>query len=425
MTVPGHLAPLATVMARTVAPLSALAIRNARPGDKPLRDGGGLYLLIQDSGRHLWRLDYRHQGKRKTLSAGVYPDTTLAVARATRDSARKLLAAGVDPSDHRKAEKLAGEEQAANSFEVIAREWLAKYSPTWAASTGEKIASRFDRDLFPWLGNRPIATITPRELLAVVHRIADRGATETAHRALRSCGQVFRYAIATGRAERNPASDLRGALPPIREQAHRAAIVDPTALGGLLRAIDSYQGEFPTRCALRLAPLLFVRPGELRQAEWSEIDLTAAEWNIPAAKMKTREAHLVPLAPQAVTILQELHALTGRGRYVFPNPRTGSRPMSNNGVLAALRRMGYGKDEMTGHGFRATARTLLDEVLHFRPDYIEHQLAHAVRDPNGRAYNRTAHLAERRKMMAAWADYLDTLRGEHANVVPIGRHRAA
>ncbi len=412
-------------MARTVLPLSALAIRNARPGDKPLRDGGGLYLLIQDSGRHLWRLDYRHQGKRKTLSAGVYPDTTLAAARATRDSARKLLAAGVDPSEHRKAEKLAGEEQAANSFEAIAREWLAKYSPTWAASTGDKIASRFERDLFPWLGRRPIATITPKELLAVVHRIADRGATETAHRALRSCGQVFRYAIATGRAERNPASDLRGALPPIREAAHRAAIVDPAALGGLLRAIDSYQGEFPTRCALRLAPLVFVRPGELRQAEWAEIDLAAAEWNIPAAKMKTREAHLVPLAPQAVAILQELHALTGRGRYVFPNPRTGSRPMSNNGVLAALRRMGYGKDEMTGHGFRATARTLLDEVLHFRPDYIEHQLAHAVRDPNGRAYNRTAHLAERRKMMAAWADYLDTLRGEHANVVPIGRHRAA
>ena len=236
---------------------------------------------------------------------------------------------------------------------------------------------------------------------------------------------MFRYAIATGRAERNPASDLRGALPPIREQTHRAAIVDPVALGGLLRACDSYQGEFPTRCALRLAPLVFVRPGELRHAEWSEIDLAAAEWNIPAAKMKTREPHLVPLAPQAVAILQELHALTGRGRYVFPNPRTGSRPMSNNGVLAALRRMGYGKDEMTGHGFRATARTLLDEVLHFRPDYIEHQLAHAVRDPNGRAYNRTAHLAERRKMMAAWADYLDMLRGEHANVVPIGQHRAA
>ena len=404
-------------------PLTDTAIRKAKPADKVQRlfDAGGLYLEIAKTGGKWWRLKYRFDGKEKRLSLGTYPDTSLASARDKRDAARKLLAAGVDPGEHRKAEKLAGEEQAANSFEVIAREWLAKYSPTWAASTGDKIASRFARDLFPWLGKRPIATITPKELLAVVHRIADRGATETAHRALRSCGQVFRYAIATGRAERNPATDLRGALPPIREQAHRAAIVDPAAIGGLLRAIDGYQGAFATRCALRLAPLLFVRPGELRHAEWSEIDLDAAEWNIPADKMKTREPHLVPLAPQAVAILRDLYALTGRGRYVFPNPRTGSRPMSNNGVLSALRRMGYGKDEMTGHGFRAMARTVLDEVLNFRPDYIEHQLAHAVRDPNGRAYNRTAHLAERRKMMAAWADYLDQLRDSGSNVVPMTR----
>ena len=404
-------------------PLTDTAIRKAKPTDKVQRlfDAGGLCLEIAKTGGKWWRLKYRFDGKEKRLSLGTYPDTSLASARDKRDAARRLLAAGVDPGEHRKAEKLAGEEQAANSFEVIAREWLAKYSPTWAASTGDKIASRFKRDLFPWLGRRPIATITPKELLAVVHRIADRGATETAHRALRSCGQVFRYAIATGRAERNPASDLRGALPPIREQAHRAAIVDPAAIGGLLRAIDGYQGAFATRCALRLAPLLFVRPGELRQAEWAEIDLDAAEWNIPAGKMKTREPHLVPLAPQAVAILRDLYALTGRGRYVFPNPRTGSRPMSNNGVLSALRRMGYGKDEMTGHGFRAMARIVLDEVLNFRPDYIEHQLAHAVRDPNGRAYNRTAHLAERRKMMAAWADYLDQLRDSGSNVVPMTR----
>ena len=404
-------------------PLTDTAIRKAKPADKVQRlfDAGGLYLEIAKTGGKWWRLKYRFDGKEKRLSLGIYPDTSLATARDKRDAARKLLAAGVDPGEHRKAEKLAGEEQAANSFEVIAREWLAKYSPTWAQSTGDKITSRFERDLFPWLGRRPIATITPKELLAVVHRIADRGATETAHRALRSCGQVFRYAIATGRAERNPATDLRGALPPIRETAHRAAIVDPAAIGGLLRAIDGYQGAFATRCALRLAPLLFVRPGELRQAEWTEIDLDAAEWNIPADKMKTREPHLVPLAPQAVAILRDLYALTGRGRYVFPNPRTGSRPMSNNGVLSALRRMGYGKDEMTGHGFRAMARTVLDEVLNFRPDYIEHQLAHAVRDPNGRAYNRTAHLAERRKMMAAWADYLDQLRDSGSNVVPMTR----
>ena len=411
-------------MARTVAPLSALAIRNARPGDKPLRDGGGLYLLIQDSGRHLWRLDYRHQGTRKTLSAGVYPDTSLAAARAVRDAARKLVAAGIDPSQHRRAEKAAGTASAANTLEAIAREWFAKQSPTWVASHADKIIQRLERDVFPWIGQRPVADVSAPELLKTMNRIVDRGATETAHRALQNCGQVFRYAIVTGRAERNPATDLRGALPPVK-QSHHAAILEPAAIGGLLRAVDSYQGAYVTRCALQLAPLLFVRPGELRQAEWTEIDLDAAEWNIPAEKMKTREPHLVPLAPQAVAILRDLQALTGRGRYVFPSPRTGSRPMSNNGVLSALRRMGYGKDEMTGHGFRAMARTILDEVLQFRPDYIEHQLAHAVRDPNGRAYNRTAHLAERRKMMTAWADYLDTLRGECANVVPIGRYRAA
>jgi integrase len=404
-------------------PLTDTAIRKAKPTDKVQRlfDAGGLYLELAPSGGKWWRLKYRFDGKEKRLSLGTYPDTGLAAAREKRDAARKLLAAGIDPGEHRKAEKLAGEEQAANSFEVIAREWLAKYSPAWAASTGDKIASRFERDLFPWLGKRPVAAITPKELLATVHRIADRGAIETAHRALRSCGQVFRYAIATGRAERNPAADLRGALPPIRESAHRAAITDPAAIGGLLRAIEGYQGAFVTKCALRFAPLVFVRPGELRHAEWSEIDLDAAEWNIPGDKMKTGEPHLVPLAPQAMAILRDLHALTGRGRYVFPNPRTATRPMSNNGVLSALRRMGYAKDEMSGHGFRAMARTVLDEVLHFRPDYIEHQLAHAVRDPNGRAYNRTAHLPERRKMMQAWADYLDQLRDSTGKVLPMKR----
>jgi integrase len=236
---------------------------------------------------------------------------------------------------------------------------------------------------------------------------------------LQYCSQVLRYAIITGRIERNPAADLRGALPPVK-QTHHAAIIEPNAIGGLLRAIDDYQGSFVTRCALRLAPLLFVRPGELRHAEWVEFDLDAAEWNLPAEKMKMRDPHLVPLAPQAVATLRELHALTGRGRYVFPSARGPQRPMSDNAVLSALRRMGYSTDEMSGHGFRAMARTVLDEVLHFRPDYIEHQLAHAVKDPNGRAYNRTAHLAERRKMMAAWADYLDNLK-VGGNVVPMTR----
>ena len=278
---------------------------------------------------------------------------------------------------------------------------------------------RLENDVFPWLGSRPIADVTAKELLATVNHIVDRGAVESAHRVLQNCGQVLRYAIATGRAERNPVADLRGALPPVK-QTHLAAIVDPVAIGGLLRAMDAYSGSLVTKCALRLAPLVFVRPGELRQAEWAEFDLDGAQWNIPAEKMKMREPHLVPLSPQAVAILCELHPLTGRGRYVFPSARSPQRPMSNNAVLSALRRMGYATDEMSGHGFRAMARTVLDEVLHFRPDYIEHQLAHAVKDPNGRAYNRTAHLPERCMMMAAWADYLDTLKVA-GNVAPMTR----
>jgi integrase len=403
-------------------PLTDTAIRKAKPTEKTQRlfDGGGLYVELSPSGGKWWRLKYRHGGKEKRLSLGTYPDTGLADARAKRDEARKLLAAGVDPGEHRKAEKAAGEDRAANSFEVIAREWLAKHSPTWAPSHGSKIAARLERDIFPWLGRRPIADITAKELLASVARIADRGATETAHRALQNCGQIFRYAVVTGRADRNPAADLKGALPPVKP-GHLAAIIDPIAIGGLLRAIESYQGTLITKSALRLAPLVFVRPGELRQAEWSEIDLGAAEWNIPGHKMKAGEPHLVPLSPQAVAILRDVYALTGRGHYVFPSPRSLSRPMSNNAILSALRRMGYGKDEMTGHGFRAMARTVLDQELGFRVEYIEHQLAHAVRDPLGRAYNRTTHLPERRKMMAAWADYLDQLRDSGGKVLPMRR----
>ena len=410
-------------MARTIPPLTALAIRNAKPGDKPLRDGGGLYLLIQPTGRHLWRLDYRFQGTRKTISVGVYPDTGLADARAKREDARKMVAAGIDPGAQRKAVKAAGSEKAANSFEVVAREWFGKQAPSWVKGHADKIILRLENDAFPWIGKRPIADVTSKELLTTINRVVDRGAVESAHRLLQNCGQVFRYAIVTGRTDRNPAENLRGALPTVK-QTHRAAITDPDAIGGLLRAMDSYKGAFVTKCALRLAPLLFVRPGELRQAEWSEFDLEAAQWDIPAEKMKMRVPHLVPLSPQAVAILTELQALTGRGRYVFPSARSPKRPMSNNAILAALRRMGFAKDEMSGHGFRAMARTILDETLHYRPDYIEHQLAHAVRDPNGRAYNRTAHLAERRKMMQAWADYLDMLRAETGKVIPF-RHKVA
>lgn len=402
-------------------PLTDTAIRNAKPATKPIKmtDGGGMYLLLNPNGSRWWRFDYRFDGKRKTLSMGTYPDTGLKDARDKRDAARKLLAAGVDPGEQRKAAKAAGDERAANSFEVVAREWHAKQSATWVELHASRIMLRLENDVFPWLGSRPIAEVTAKELLTTVNRIVDRGAVESAHRVLQNCGQVLRYAIATGRAERNPAADLRGALPPVK-QTHLAAIIEPAAIGGLLRAMDAYNGSLVTKCALRLAPLVFVRPGELRQAEWAEFDLDAAQWNIPAAKMKMREPHLVPLAPQAVAILRELHALTEGGRYVFPSARSPQRPMSNNAVLSALRRMGYATDEMSGHGFRAMARTVLDEVLHFRPDYIEHQLAHAVKDPNGRAYNRTAHLPERRKMMAAWADYLDTLK-VGGNVVPMAR----
>ena len=402
-------------------PLSDTTIRTAKPADKPHRlfDGGGLYLEVSPAGGKLWRLKYRHGGKEKRLALGAYPDTGLKDARDKREAARKLLAAGVDPGEQRKAAKAAGEQRSANSFEVIAREWHAKQSTTWVELHASRIMLRMENDIFPWLGSRPIADITAKEFLATVNRIVDRGAVESAHRVLQNCGQVVRYAIATGRAERNPVADLRGALPPVK-QTHLAAITDPQAIGGLLRAMDAYQGSFVTKCALRLAPLVFVRPGELRQAEWVEFDLDAAQWNLPAEKMKMREPHLVPLAPQAVAILRELQALTGGGRYLFPSPRSPQRPMSNNGVLSALRRMGYGIEEMSGHGFRAMARTVLDEVLHFRPDYIEHQLAHAVKDPNGRAYNRTAHLAERRTMMAAWANYLDTLK-IGGNVLPMTR----
>lgn len=390
--------------------LTDSAIRKAKPAEKPQRlfDAGGLYLEVSPSGGKWWRLKYRYGGKEKRLSLGVYPDTTLAAARAKRDDARKLLASGVDPSENRKAKRAASDRATADSFEVVTREWFAKQAGAWAASHASTVMLRFENDVFPWLGKRPIGQISARELLETINRIVDRGANESAHRVLQSCGQVFRYAVATGRAERNPAADLRGALPPVRAK-HHAAILDPTQVGALLRAMHSYQGSFIVRCALRLAPLVFVRPGELRHAEWSEIDLEAAQWKIPAEKMKMRSPHLVPLSRQALEILRELQPLTGSGRYVFPSVRTDQRPMSENTVLAALRRMGFAKDEMTGHGFRAMARTILDETLGVRPEYIEHQLAHAVRDTNGTAYNRTTHLPERRAMMQAWADWLETV----------------
>ncbi|SEN22267.1 Integrase [Nitrosospira multiformis] len=397
--------------------LTDTAIRNTKPADKPLKltDERGLYLLLKPNGSRWWRFDYRYGGKRKTLSMGVYPDVSLKEARNRRDEARKLLASDVDPGENRKAVKAAKLEKAANSFEVVTREWYSKYSPSWNESHGERIIRRFERDIFPWIGSKPITEIAAPELLTTVRRIEDRGAVETAHRALGNCGQVFRYAIATGRATRDISADLRGALPPVKGE-HFAAITEPKQVGALLRAIDGYTGSHVVRCALRLAPLVFVRPGELRKAEWKDIDLDVAEWRYIVTKTNT--PHIVPLSTQAVEILKELQALTGRSPFVFPGARTNGRPMSDNAILAALRRMGIDKEEMSGHGFRAMARTILDEVLGVRPDFIEHQLAHSVRDPNGRAYNRTAHLPERRKMMQQWADYLDKLKAG-AEIIPL------
>lgn len=392
--------------------ITALEIKSAKAIDKPkkLTIGDGLYLLIQPNNpKKYWRMAYRFNSKQKTLALGVYPEVSLEDADESCREARKLLKAGIDPSENRKALKLSKATQNADSFEVLAREWLAIQSASWASSHTDKVVRRLERDILPFLGSRSISTIKASELLTAARRIEQRGAIESARRTLLHCSQVFRYAIAAGRAEHDPVPNLRGALQPAKS-THYATMTDPDAIGGLLRAIDNYYGSFITKCALQLAPLVFVRPGELRAAEWTEINLEKAEWNIRAERMKMREPHLVPLSTQSVSILQELHPLTGNGKYVFPSEHTNTRSMSENTVLFALRRMGFSKNEISGHGFRAMARTLLDEVLQVRPDFIEHQLAHTVRDPNGRAYNRTSHLVERRKMMQLWADYLDGLK---------------
>lgn len=397
--------------------LTDTTVRTAKPSEAPYKlfDASGLYLLINPTGGKLWRLKYRFAGKEKLLAIGAYPAVSLKDARERRDAARRLLAQGVDPGEAKKAQKAAAQERAANSFEVIAREWFAKYAPGWAESHASKIIQRLEKDVFPWLGGRPIAEITAPELLAVLRRIEGRGAHDTAHRALQNCGQIFRYAVATGRAERDPSADLRGALSPVKHENY-AAITDPAKVGELLRAIDGFQGTFIVKCALQLAPMLFVRPGELRMAEWSGFDLAKGEWRYLVTKTKTE--HLVPLPAQAVTILQELHALTGHRRYVFPG-RDPHKPMSGAAINAALRRMGYDtKTETTGHGFRAMARTILHEELHVKPEVIEHQLAHKVPDALGTAYNRTKFLRERRTMMQRWADYLDQLK-QGAQVIPL------
>ncbi len=379
-------------------------------------DGQGLYLHIKDAGKY-WRMSYRFDGKQKTLAIGVYPAVSLAKARQRRETARELLADGIDPSAAKSQEKQAKAAAAVNTFEAVAREWLAKTTAERMASTQSKITTWLEKDVIPYIGKMPISIIGPRDVLAALRKMEARGALDSVQRVKQICGQVFRYAVATGSAERDVTQDLKGALAK-PTPGNFAAITEPKKAGELMRSIFDYSGHMYTVAALKLSPLLFVRPGELRTAEWAEIDLVAAEWRIPGQKMKMKADHIVPLCTQAVAILLDLHPITGHGQFVFPSLRTGERPMSENTINAALRGMGYAADVHSAHGFRAMARTIMDEVLGERVDLIEHQLAHTVKDPNGRAYNRTAHLPARRVMMQAWGDYLDKLR-MGADVIPL------
>jgi integrase len=406
--------------------LTDITVRKAKGKKVPykLADGGGLYLLVRPDSARYWRMDYRWSGKRGTLAFGVYPTVSLSEAREKRNRAKKQIAAGINPAAQRKLDKLASTIALKNTFRAVADEWLAKLAREGRAKP--------TLDKLKWLlelahsdiGERPIADVSPPELLTVLRRVEARGRYETARRLRSTCGQVFRYAIATGRAERDPSADLRGALtaPKVR---HRAAVTEPKAIGAMLRAIEGYDGQPITLAALRLAPLVFVRPGELRNAEWSEFDLEAAEWRIPASKMKMRQPHRVPLSRQALAVLRELHSLTGTGRYLFPSVRSTARPISENTLNAALRRLGYTKDEATTHGFRATAAVRLNEMGRWNPDAIERQLAHQEANDVRRAYTHAAeYWSERCEMMQVWADQLDHWReGARIVVGQFGRGR--
>jgi len=399
-------------------PLTDTAVRNIKPDNTKtlrLKDERGLYLEVSPTGGKWWRLRYWIAGRENRLSLGVYPDVSLRDARERRDEARKLIAKGVDPSSVRKGEVAQATEEA-TTFELVARQWHEKFTPSWTPKHAARIMTSLEKDAFPWIGPKAIRSILPPEVLSVARRVESRGAIETAHRLVGNIGMVFRFAVSSGLADSDPTASLRGALSPTNEK-HHASITDPKAVAELLRAIEGYTGSFITRCALRLAPLVFVRPGELRHAEWAEIDVESAEWRIPANKMKMRAPHVVPLSRQALAVLDELRPLTGSGRYVFPGERTASRPMSENTVTAALRRLGYTKEEMTGHGFRSMASTLLNE-MGWNRDAIERQLAHAERNNVRAAYNFAEFLPERRRMMQAWADNLDALR-EGGKVLPL------
>jgi integrase len=400
--------------------LSDAAARKAKPEAKAYKmaDGGGMYLEVMPSGSKYWRLKYRFGGKEKRLAFGVYPDVSLAQARERRGDARKLLANDIDPGIVKQAQKASKLELAENSFEVIAREWFVRHAPNWKENHSSKIIARLEKDVFPWIGARPIAEIAAPALLATMRRIEARGALETAHRALACCGQVFRYAVSTGRAERDPTGDLRGSLPPVKRDKHFAAITEPKKVGELMRDIDGYQGSYIVKSAFKLSPLLFVRPGELRKMEWQDLNLDAAEWCYFITKTETQ--HIVPLARQAVEVLREIQPLTGRGKYVFHGERDHDRPMSDNAIRSALRRMGWANDEMTPHGFRAMASTILDN-MGYKQEWLERQLAHEEPNKVKAAYKRDAwrmYLPERTAMMQAWADYLDKLKAG-AVVIPL------
>lgn len=390
--------------------LTVTAINQAKPKDKPykLADEKGLYLFIQVSGSKLWRFDYRFEGKRKTLALGAYPDVALVLARERRDNARKLLVNQTDPSETKKAVKASKANALANSFEVIAREWLTTKMKTKSERYQLNVLRRFELYLFPWLGKRAISEITAPELLDVVRRIENQNKVETAYRTLQATGQVFRFAVQTGRALRDITGDLRGALAPSVTK-HMPSFTEPQQVAELMRAIDGFTGTLTVQTALRLAPLVFVRPSELRRAKWADIDLEAGEWRYFVTKTKTE--HIVPLCTQAIKELKTIQPLSGHGEYVFQGGHNPDKAMSEAAINAALRRMGYDtKTQITGHGFRAMARTILHERLEIDPHIIEHQLAHAVPDNLGNAYNRTKFLEQRKTMMQQWADYLDEIK---------------
>ena len=399
-------------------PLTDTAIRQTKPLKKPVKlaDGAGLYLLLNPNGSRYWRMKYRFAGKEKLLSLGVYPEVTLATARQRREDARRLLSEGIDPGAAKQEAKRAIAVDAAGSFEHVAREWIGKQGNRWTADHAQSVLVSLEREIFPHLGGRPINAITAGELLAVMRGIEARGIHETAMRVLQRCNCVFRFGIITGVCEHNPAADLRGALTPPKVTHY--ATLSAEELPEFLGKVNRYEGHFQTQCALRLLLLTFVRTGEMRAAEWPEFDLEsdAPMWRIPASRMKMRKEHLVPLSAQAVNVLRQLHPLTGHGRLVFPSQTNYHKPMSENTVLFALYRMGY-HSRATGHGFRACASTILNEQG-WRSDVIERQLAHAERNKVRAAYHRSEYLPERRKMMQAWADYLDGLR-EGGNVVSI------